>query len=86
MVTIDLLSELRENLKPEAKPGWGVTLSESPRESGTWGTEPSLRSWEGYIVCVQVFTGVHVHVCMGALGARVYMCAYACVRCMYVCV
>ena len=43
MVTADLLSELMENLKPEAhenlKPGWGVTLPESPRESGTWGMD-----------------------------------------------
>ena len=39
MVTADLLSELMENLKPEAKAGWGVTLPESPRESGTWGMD-----------------------------------------------
>lgn len=62
MVTIDLLSELMENLKPETKAGWGVTLPESARGSGTWGTELSLRSREGYTVCVQVCTHVRVRV------------------------
>ena len=39
MATAGLLSELMETLRPEARAEQGVTLPESPRASGTWGTD-----------------------------------------------
>lgn len=71
MVTIDLLSELMENLKPETKAGWGVTLPESPRGQGH-GVRNSVsvlgkdiqRACKCAHVCVHVCVWVHwVHVC-----------------------